>query len=210
MNYLAHLYLAEDSEKSILGNILGDFVKGPIGNDYDPAIVKGIWTHRKVDVFTDSHEIFRESKRLISPSRRRFAGIIVDLVFDHFLAKNWASYSELDLDRFIRETYELLNRNMEILPEKFRLFLPRMINEDWLGSYRMIDGTGKAIDRISERLRRRFNRGNSLLGAIDEVESNYNELEDNFNAFFPELVSFVEDLRITERSEPGFFLVRGR
>ena len=90
-----------------------------------------------------------------------------------------------------------------MLPERFRLFLPRMINEDWLGSYRTLEGTGKAIDRISERLRRRFHRENTLQGAIEEVESNYSELENNFNAFFPELISFVEDLRITEQADPG-------
>lgn len=200
MNYLAHIYLAGDSEESLLGNIMGDFVKGSIGNGFHPEIERGIRTHRRVDVFTDSHEIFKASKKLISPGRRRFAGVIIDITFDHFLSKNWASYSDTELKPFIRKTYELLKRSEAMLPEKFRLFLPTMIEEDWLGSYNTLEGTGTAIDRISERLSRRFQRENTLKGAIEEVESNYRELEDNFNAFFPELISFVEWLTISEHT----------
>jgi acyl carrier protein phosphodiesterase len=209
MNYLAHIFLAGDSEESVLGNLMGDFVKGPIGNGFHQEIEKGLRTHRKVDVFTDSHEIFRASKKLMSPERRRFAGVIIDLAFDHLLSKNWASYSDIDLGSFIRETYVLLDRRKAILPERFRLFLPRMIEEDWLGSYRTLEGTGIALDRISERLRRRFHRENKLRGAIEEIESNYKELDNNFNMFFPELISFVEDLKIAEQAEPGFSSVRG-
>ena len=88
MNYLAHIFLAGDSEESLLGNIMGDFVKGSIGDGFHPGIEEGIRTHRKVDVFTDSHEIFKASKKLMSPERRRFAGVIIDLGFDHLLAKN--------------------------------------------------------------------------------------------------------------------------
>lgn len=195
MNYLAHIYLAEDTDESVLGNLLGDFVKGPIGNSYSPEIVKGIQTHRKVDVFTDSHERFLASKKLISPRRRRFAGIIVDLAFDHFLARNWSSYSREDLSEFIRNTYDLLKRHQAILPERLQLFLPRMIDEDWLGSYRELEGVGRTIDRISGRLRRRFKRENTMTGSLEEIEINYGELERNFNEFFPELVSYVGELR---------------
>ncbi len=208
MNYLAHIFLAGDSEESVLGNLMGDFVKGSIGNGFHPEIEKGIRTHRKVDVFTDSHEIFRASKKLMSPERRRFAGVIIDLAFDHLLSKNWASYSDDDLGNFIRDTYALLDRRKAMLPERFRLFLPRMIEEDWLGSYRTLEGTAIALDRISERLRRRFHRENKLRGAIEEVESNYKELDNNFNMFFPELISFVEDLKIAEQAEPRFSPVR--
>ena len=202
MNYLAHIYLAEDTEESLLGNIMGDFVKGPIGGGFHPEIIKGIRTHRKVDVFTDSHEIFRASRRLISPERRRFSGIIMDLAFDHLLARNWASYSDRELSAFIRRTYDVLTRRNDVLPEKFRTVLPRMIEEDWLGSYRTMEGAGTAIDRISGRLKRRFGRENTLAGAIEEVELNYEELERNFNAFFPELIAFVESLRAGDEFQP--------
>jgi acyl carrier protein phosphodiesterase len=210
MNYLAHIYLAEDTEESLLGNVMGDFVKGHIGGGLHPEIVKGIRTHRKVDVFTDSHEVFRASRRLISPGRRRFSGIIMDLAFDHLLAKNWSSYSDRDLGAFIRRTYDVLLRRKDVLPEKFRLSLPRMIEEDWLGSYRTMEGAGIAIDRISGRLKRRFGRENTLIGAIEEVERNYGELESNFNAFFPELISFVENLRKNDESQARLSAASGR
>ncbi len=102
MNYLAHLHLAEDSDESLLGNLLGDFVKGHLGNEYSPEIIKGIKTHRKVDAYTDSNEKFLACKKLLRPDRRRFAGIIVDLSFDHFLAKNWSQYSNVELIKFTK------------------------------------------------------------------------------------------------------------
>ena len=95
MNYLAHLYLAEDSDESLLGNLLGDFVKGRLEEQYSPEIIKGIKTHRKVDAYTDFNQNFLACKKLLRPDRRRFAGIIVDMSFDHFLAKNWADYSDI-------------------------------------------------------------------------------------------------------------------
>ena len=194
MNYLAHIYLAGDTEESLLGNIMGDFVKGRISGGLHPELESGIRTHRKVDAFTDTHEVYRESRRLISPERRRFSGIIIDLAFDHMLSRNWAMYSDKELGAVILETYDVLKRRKDQLPEKFRLALPRMIEEDWLGSYRTLEGAGIAIDRISGRLKRRFGRDNSLTGGIEEVERNYEKLEYNFNAFFPELISFVREL----------------
>ena len=195
MNYLAHLYLAEDTDESRLGNLLGDFVKGPIDNRYSPGITKGIRTHRKVDVFTDSHRKFIDSKKLISLERRRFAGVIIDLSFDHFLAKNWAAYSDAELNSFTRSIYEMLRRNSHLLPERLALFLPRMIDEDWLGSYVKLESIAWVIDRISKRLERRFKRQNTLSGAVEEIESNYRELDRNFKDFFPELIGFVENYR---------------
>ncbi len=198
MNYLAHLYLAENSEGSMLGNLLGDFVKGYIDHTYNKEISKGIRMHRRVDAFTDSHEKFLASKRLISKERRRFAGIIIDMSFDHFLAKNWSSYSSVELSDFINKAYNLLIKHASILPNRLRLFIPRMIEEDWIGSYERLEGIGKSLDGISRRLKKRFDRDNSLLGAVEEVEANYRELESNFKVFFPKLVLYVERYRQTD------------
>ncbi len=195
MNYLAHLYLSEDSDDSILGSIIADFVKGPLVDQYSPAILEAISTHRKVDVFTDTHEVVLKAKKLFSSERRRFAGIIIDVVFDHFLAKNWLSYSELELDAFISKSYSILKRYRKLLPGDLKFAIPRMIEEDWLGSYRHLDAIGLTLDRISKRLERRLNRPNSMHGAIEEVKSKYGDLEANFESFFPELISYVESLR---------------
>jgi len=198
MNYLAHLYLAEDTDESRIGNLLGDFVKGPVADSpYSPGIRKGIKTHRKVDVFTDSHKKFLESKKLISPERRRFAGVILDLTFDHFLAKNWRSYSDSELGSFTQGVYEMLRENSSILPVKLVSFLPRMIHEDWLGSYEKLEGVSLVIERLSKRLERKFNRQNTLQGAIREIEGNYRELEQNFEEFFPDVIKYVDNYRNT-------------
>src|ERR1051325_10142199 len=100
MNYLAHLFLAEDDPESLLGNLLGDFVKGAKKDDYPDSIRRGIELHRKVDRFTDAHRVVRSSLSLISPARRRFAGVLVDIFYDHLLAKDWQIYSSVPLATF--------------------------------------------------------------------------------------------------------------
>ena len=92
MNYLSHLFLAEDTEESRIGNLLGDFVKGRLDDSFSPEIIKGIKTHRKVDSFTDSHYIIKQTKKLISPGRRKYSGVLVDIFFDHFLTNQWGKY----------------------------------------------------------------------------------------------------------------------
>lgn len=197
MNYLAHLYLAEDSDESLLGNLLGDFVKGPLFNQYNHEIIKGIKTHRKVDAYTDSNINFLACKKLLKPDRRIFAGIIVDLSFDHFLAKNWSEYSSVELKQFTDRVYSLLLSREEALPEKLRQRLPYMVNEDWLGSYKELDSIGLALNAISKRLRR-FERAKPIKDGLEDIKAHYGELEDNFREFFPDLIRFVDDYRRTD------------
>lgn len=197
MNYLAHLFLAEDSEESLLGNLLGDFVKGRLGNQYSPEIIKGIKTHRKVDAYTDSHNNFLACKKLLRPERRRFAGIIVDMSFDHFLAKNWSDYSDLELSEFTNRVYGILLDREQTLPQKLRDRLPYMVQDDWLGSYRNIETIGLALHAISKRLGR-FERAKPIKDGLDDIQANYQEFEKNFREFFPELISFVDNYRQSE------------
>jgi acyl carrier protein phosphodiesterase len=194
MNYLAHLYLSEGSEESMLGSVIADFVKGPLVDQYPAEILTAIDTHRKVDSFTDTHEMVLQSRKLFSSMRRRFSGIIIDVVFDHFLAKNWSLYSELELNEFIKKSYAILKRYRKLLPGELKFAVPKMIEQDWLGSYRYLDAIGVTLDKISRRIERRFNRENNLSGAIEEVKLNYNDLEGNFKVFFPALISYVENL----------------
>ena len=194
MNYLAHLYLAEDSDESLLGNLLGDFVKGRLGEQYSPEIIKGIKTHRKVDLYTDSHPNFLACKKLLRPDRRRFAGIIVDMSFDHFLAKNWSDYSELELHDFTNRVYNVLLDREQTLPQKLRDRLPYMVQDDWLGSYKNIDTIGLALNAISKRLSR-FEKAKPMKDGLDDIKANYEEFEGNFIEFFPDLISFVDEYR---------------
>lgn len=191
MNYLAHAFLSDKNEESIIGNLLGDFVKGKPDIYYKGEILKWIKIHRKIDSFTDKHLIFRSSKRLISHKRRRFSGIIIDICFDHFLAKNWLEFSNEELPVFVSRVYSILDHNKAILPDRLKNILPRLISEDWIHSYQSLDGVGITLNRISKR----FKKDNSLTDSVDEIVENYSELESNFFSFFPELISFVKQLK---------------
>jgi len=191
MNYLAHLYLAEDSPESIFGSILGDFVKGGIGDRYPPEVRRAIMLHRSIDVFTDSHPTTRASRDLYRPPIRRFAGIIVDLCYDHFLYRHWPAYSDVPPEQFISRVYNILMIRRKTFPARLAAMVPVMIKEDWLGSYEDLRGVEKAMKRLSTRV----TNGHRLPGAMVEVKNHYLRLEQNFLIFFPDLIHFVENLK---------------
>lgn len=186
MNYLAHLYLADDTDDSLIGNLLGDFVKGRPGSQYSDEIIAGILLHRKIDAFADAHPTLRTSRRRIGRQMSRFSGIIIDVCYDHFLARHWHTFSDQDLTKFVQHAYDVLQKHRPILPERLQRILPFMISEDWLGRYIEIKSVGKTLDRITRRL----TRGEQFRGAIVEVEKNYTDLESDFLFFFPDLVDF--------------------
>ncbi len=193
MNYLAHLYLAQDSTESMIGSILGDFVKGSAKDQYPDEIKKGIELHRKIDSYTDSHPMTQASRRLYHSPMRRFAGIIVDLCYDHFLYRHWSKFTDAALTAFILNAYEILKTHQAILPERLQAMIPFMIRDDWLGSYRDLNGVEQALKRLS----RRVTDGNRLVCAIDDIKVHYRELEANFLSFFPDLIRFVNDIKIS-------------
>lgn len=187
MNYLAHLFLSEGTPESLIGNLLGDFVKGSAVNLYPEEIIKGIDLHRKVDSYTDSHAIVRSSKSLVSSDRRRFAGVLIDVFYDHFLAKNWREYSEIPLRDFSRRVYQVLQDSRDILPESLKQIIPIIIARNLLCSYQEIGGIDIALNRMSLRIK----RTNNLADGIEDLTANYQQLESNFRAFFPDLISYV-------------------
>ena len=191
MNYLSHLFLAEDTEESRIGNLLGDFVKGRLDDSFSPEIIKGIKTHRKVDSFTDSHDIIKQTKKLISPGRRKYSGVLVDIFFDHFLTNQWGKYSKTDFNQFIDDTYKVLLKYENIYPLKCKVLIPRIVEKDWLRKYGDFDGLSLVFDRMSQRVKRE----NPLRGSEEELKQNYSEMEKNFNIFFPELIEYVEEIR---------------
>lgn len=195
MNYLAHLYLAEDSPESLIGSIMGDFVKGAIKDRYPLKIKRGIELHRKIDTYTDSHPTTRASRNLYSPARRRFAGIIVDLCYDHFLYSHWSEFADVALDQFIARIYDILMARRTAFPARLADRVPVMIREDWLGSYQDLMGVEKALGRLSKRV----TNGDRLLGAIEEIKLHYRRLETNFLVFFPDLIHFVQNFQRNAR-----------
>ncbi|HEY9665169.1 MAG TPA: ACP phosphodiesterase [Coleofasciculaceae cyanobacterium] len=191
MNYLAHLYLAEDSPESLIGNLLGDFLKGQRADTYCDEIQKGIHLHRQVDLYTDSHPIVGASKRLISPGNRRYSGIIIDVFYDHFLAKRWRDYSAVSLQEFSLTVYKILQNYESILPETLKNALPNMIRRNLLVSYAEIQGINAALQRLSVRLKRE----NNLASASQELTANYERLGLDFAQFFPDVIDYVKTLR---------------
>lgn len=198
MNYLAHIYLARHSDDAMLGALLGDFVKPHSGEQFSAEMEAEIVTHRKVDSFTDSHPLVLDAKALFEGPRRRYAGILLDVFYDHLLAVNWARYSDVPLESFIARFYRALARRAEVLPANLARAAPYMIEQDWLGSYLQYEGVEIAIHRISTRLSR---NGDLLRDGLADVKANYTQLEALFHAFFPDLIAFVESRRRSGRPE---------
>lgn len=189
MNYLAHLFLSEWTPESLIGNLLGDFTKGAVEHPYSEDIRKGIALHKRVDVYTDSHPIFRSSKRIISIERRRFSGIMIDVFYDHFLAKNWDEYADIPLRDFSHRVYQVLQDNQNILPERLKRMLPGMIAG--LTSSKEMCGIDRALKGIAARIKRTNNLGDG----VEELVANYQRLESDFCAFFPDLINYTTTYR---------------
>jgi acyl carrier protein phosphodiesterase len=191
VNYLAHLYLAEATADSIIGNMCADFLFGTSRDDFAPGIQIGIQLHQNIDAYTDSHDVTRRSKKRLSGSLRHFSHIAVDVLYDHFLAKNWAVYSPHSLEEFIAQNFITLQANIERCPPRFQEVFPRMKEENWLLSYRELSGIHTTLKRIARRLSR---PPNLEAGTVD-IERSYRDLESDFLEFFPQLCRHVQELK---------------
>lgn len=197
MNFLAHLYLAENDADSIIGNMCADFLFGTRVEDFSTGIRAGIRMHQEVDGFTDSHEVTRRSKKRLSAALRHFSHIAVDVFYDHYLAKNWSAYSDEPLAEFIQNRFDVLEANLERCPPRFQEVFPRMKRENWLLSYRDPEGAHTALKRIALRLSRPPN----LDAGVAEINRNYSELERDFMEFFPQLRGHVGKIKRDEKEQ---------
>jgi acyl carrier protein phosphodiesterase len=192
MNYLAHAFLSRATPDLLAGGLLGDFVKGRTGlQQYRPTICAGILLHRAIDRYTDAHPSVQASCALISPARRRFAGILVDVFYDHFLARHWQRYSAQPLADFTQQVYATLLPDIASFPQRLQRMLPRMAADDWLASYAEIESVDAALHGITRRFQR-FARAAVLADGVQELLHHYAALEQHFLDFFPELLDFVE------------------
>jgi acyl carrier protein phosphodiesterase len=199
MNYLAHTLLSHECDEAILGALLGDFVKGPLADDMPTAIRDGIRLHRSIDRYTDAHPVVLSSRGLISDTRRRFAPIMVDIFYDHFLARHWNDYCDVPLPRFAQRVYDVLRSHHAAVPERLRAVATRMAAYDWLNAYASIAGMQAAVDGIALRLRR-FRRAAVLHGGGEELSRHYPVFERDFRLFFPQLQRHVTAYRLVERA----------
>ena len=186
MNYLAHFHLSDGDDNLIIGALLGDFVKGPLNGVRIKPIEQGIQLHRKIDAFTDSHRLLKQCHQQFDPTFRRFAGIMTDVVFDHFLNIHWQQFNSQPLPLFSERIYQLLDDN-EYLPPSAQYLADRLSEYDVFGNFRHWQTVKGALLRISQRLK----RDNPLPIAATELEKNYHLLEETFLAFYPQLQQHV-------------------
>ena len=187
LNYLAHLYLAKSTADSHFGNLLGDFGGHRHVEQLPITVKQGLDNHYLVDKFTDSHSLVKEAKQYFSPQRKRFAGVAVDVLFDHFLIKHWHIFNQQPLTDFKQTSYKLLGKRIPVMPAKMQRVVTSMIENDWFKEYETVEGVGLALDNIAARIR--FT--NTFTGAAEDITRHYTELDAIFLAFFPELIKHV-------------------
>lgn len=193
MNFLAHIYLSFGDEEITLGNFIADSIRGNKYKHLPERVQKGIKLHRHIDTFTDAHPTVRKSTKRLHENYSHYSGIIVDIFYDHFLAKNWQNYSDIPLDTFVDNFYDLLENNYEILPDATRHMMPYMIADNWIFNYSKMEG----ISRVLNGMNRRTKNRSKMNFAILDLETYYVEFEKEFTIFFEELISFSKQKYIS-------------
>ncbi len=193
MNFLAHIYLSGDNDLIKIGNFMADGIRGKHFESYPLEIQKGIILHRAIDTFTDAHPIFRQSTKRLHEKYHHYAGVIVDVFYDHFLAKNWNTYSNEKLDDFVARFYQSLHDNHINLSERTKGMMPYMIEHNWLVSYQTVEG----INRILTQMDQRTKNESKMRFATNELSEFYPEFEEEFTNFFQELILFSNTKIIT-------------
>lgn len=193
MNYLAHLHLGGQRPGQLLGSLYGDFVKGRLQGQFAPEVEAAIQLHRRIDTYTDSHPLVSAALSRFSLTRRRYAGIVIDVFFDHCLARDWAQYADRPLQQFTADVYRVLAAEPQ-LPGRLAQIAPYMAADDWLGSYRDFE----VLEQVLRGIARRLSRPEELTAAMIELERLYQPLSEDFRAFYPQLQSFA-----AERTQPN-------
>jgi len=189
MNYLAHIYLSGNNDLITIGNFIADGIKGKDYIKYPKDIQTGILLHRQIDTYTDAHVIVRQSTKRLHKKYGHYSGVIVDILYDHFLAKNWSKYSNTPLDQYINNFYSMLQDHYKQLPLRIKKMMPYMISGNWLLSYATKNGIEKVLIGMNTRTQNKS--GMDL--AIQDLEMYYTEFENEFTLFFEELMAFTKE-----------------
>ncbi len=188
MNFLAHIYLSGDNDLIKIGNFMADTIKGKQFENFPVEIQKGILMHRKIDTFTDSHPIFRQSTKRLHANYHHYAGVIVDIFYDHFLAKNWINYTDIPLTSFVRHFYNVLHDNFDVLSERSQEMIPYMIRQNWLENYQDLEGITITLTQMD----RRTNYKSKMQFAINDLQDHYSDFEKEFTDFFEEIQLYLK------------------
>src|SRR6056297_2628175 len=189
MNFLAHIYLSFDDKEITLGNFFADHIRGNKYKHFPDKIQKGILLHREIDTFTDAHPIVRQSSKRLHKTYSHYSRVIVDIYYDHFLAKNWERYSDIPLDIFVDDFYDLLADNYSLLPDPVKRMMPYMTADNWIVNYANKEGIAKVLSGMNRRTK---NKSKMNL-AITDLEAHYEEFETEFTLFFEELIIFSKE-----------------
>ena len=186
MNFLAHLYLSNNDTNIMIGNFIADHIRGNNYVGFSKEIQQGIFLHREIDTFTDAHEVVRKSKRRLHKRYRHYDGVIIDIFYDYFLAKNWANYSAIPLDVYTNSVYKLFDEKSAKLPIKSQQFIKYMIEYNILFNYQYEAGIKKVLNGMNSRT-----KGKSQMNlAIEDLRELQQELEEDFTLFFKDLIAF--------------------
>ncbi|OIQ30388.1 MAG: ACP phosphodiesterase [Bacteroidetes bacterium MedPE-SWsnd-G2] len=188
MNFLAHIYLSGDNKLITLGNFGADSIKGKQYAKYPEEFQVGVLLHRQIDSFTDSHPIVRQSTKRLHSKYGHYSGIIVDIFYDHFLAKNWSEYHNSNLSDFVSDFYQTLLRHQDIMPERIQQMTPFLIQDNWLLSYAKTSG----IATVLTNMNRRTGYKSNMNKAIEDLQLHYSEFETEFRTYFTELIAFAD------------------
>lgn len=186
MNFLAHIYLSFDDPQITLGNFFADHIRGNKYKHYPERVQKGILLHRAIDTFTDAHPIAKQSSKRLHKNYSHYSRVIVDIFYDHFLAKNWGTYSTVSLKAYTESFYDLLQAHYTTLPLGTQRMMPYMISDNWLYNYANLEGIARVLSGMDRRTKNR----SKMHFAIVDLEVNYTDFETEFTAFFEELITF--------------------
>lgn len=199
MNFLAHIYLSGDDPLITIGNFIADGIRGKQYQKFNQKFQIGILLHRQIDTYTDAHPVVRQSTKRLHENYGHYSGVIVDILYDHFLAKNWPQYSHVPLNVYVDDFYNSLETNFELLPSRIQKMMPYMIADNWLLNYANLDG----IQRVLNGMNRRTKNVSGMDRATLELKLHYTEFENEFAEFFEELKAFsqIKLLELTKEVE---------
>lgn len=189
MNFLFHMVLSGGDDQLMVGNFMGDFVKGPLQERFSPTIRQGVALHRRIDSYAEGHPLFRQSRQRISQDYGLYRGVMVDMFYDYYLVNDWDEWCDEPLEKFLIRTRSVVENNMSSLPTEMHRLVP-VIFEELLPTYGTVAGIATAFSRLSRRIK----RPNPLSGGEEELLLHHDTLRDDFRAFTPEVFRFAGDV----------------
>lgn len=198
MNYLAHFYLSNENENLILGNLIADSMNGrldsPQYEHFNPEIIEGIKLHREIDYFTDNHSVVKQSIHRLQAKYHKYSGVIIDMYYDHLLARNWNKFSNEPLELYSHRVYEIFEENKAIIPFKMNRMVHSMSSRDWLSNYRFEENLNWAFAGLAKRAKFESKMEN----ALEDLMENYGEYLEEFLIFFPEIIEHCRGFLLKE------------